>query len=170
MGGDDPMDVAEELGHFASDPMISRPVNEESDLAAHQPGIDHLVLAGLLPLKQGSQNALDGENLPTTSRSVPQLSWAAAPLRRYNSLSPHGLDDVIERRLVLVRAGLAVARHRATDDATVQGFQAVVVKPLALPDPRPEVVVDDIDSAHQLVERLAPSACWRSSVCSSCCD
>jgi len=61
------MDVAEGLGDFASDPMISRPANEESDLAAHQPGIDHLVLAGLLPLKQGSQKALDGEDPPTTS-------------------------------------------------------------------------------------------------------
>jgi hypothetical protein len=34
--------------------MILRPVNEESDLAAHQPDIDRLALAGLLPLKQGS--------------------------------------------------------------------------------------------------------------------
>jgi hypothetical protein len=53
-GGDDPTDVAERLGAFASDPMILRPVNEESDLAAHQPDIDRLALAGLLPLKQGS--------------------------------------------------------------------------------------------------------------------
>jgi len=71
-------------------------------------------------------------------------------------MMPHRLDHEIHRRIVAIRAGLAVARARAIDQARVDRLQRGGTDAQPVGDPRREVLDHDVSARDHLEQKRPP--------------